>query len=158
MEEEKKGTSQGPLVPLLLGMAVLMLLSNGAWAVFLVTQSTSSPEEEREEKVAQGRTDEVGPMVSLDPFVVNLNEPGSPRYLRVAITLELRSEGDQRPLEQRRIPLRDAILRHLSDLDTDRLQSAQDKERLRRELLALGEELFGAPLVRDAYFTEFMIQ
>ncbi len=144
------------LVPLLLGVVVLLLLSNGAWAVFLVSQA--NPSEPSQDSESSTPAAEMGPMVSLEPLVVNLNEPGSPRYLRVSITLELRDERARKDLQDRKIPLRDAILRHLSDLDTERLQSAQDKSRLQLELLAISEELFSSPIIQGIYFTEFMIQ
>src|ERR1043166_6115347 len=44
--------------------------------------------------VAAGTAEVTGPIVALDPFVVNLDEPGTSRYLKVTLQLELAPKAE----------------------------------------------------------------
>src|SRR5262245_41387742 len=51
-----------------------------------------------------------GPLVSLDPFVVNLDEPGSPRYLKVQLQMEMVNGGAVKVFEKNKTLIRDELL------------------------------------------------
>src|SRR5687767_4051987 len=61
-------------------------------------------------------TSEVGPTLSLDPFVVNLDEAGQSRYLKVTMMLEVSSKDVIGKITKGQQLVRDAILSHLSGL------------------------------------------
>lgn len=158
MAARKKAKS--PFILLFAVFGFLLLAVNGALAFFFL-RPDGEPEPESEPEpspVVAEDLDTIGPILSLDPFVVNLNEPGAPRYLRVRISLELPNEEAKLLVEQRQVPFRDRVIGHLSNLEAARLRSAHDKERLRLELITISEEAFEQSLVNNLYFTEFIIQ
>lgn len=99
-----------------------------------------------------------GPMLKLDPFVVNLDEPRGAHYLRVAIELEVKDEDALPVVEERMVVLRDRFISALSSKRLSDLTRPQDKEALREELLDLSREATGKRLVKGVYFTEFLTQ
>ncbi len=99
-----------------------------------------------------------GPMLKLDPFVVNLDEPRGTHYLRVAIELEVKDEEALARVEERNVVLRDRFISALSSKRLGDLTRPQDKEALRDELLDLSREATSTRTVKGVYFTEFLTQ
>ncbi|MGE0679674.1 MAG: flagellar basal body-associated FliL family protein [Candidatus Binatia bacterium] len=100
---------------------------------------------------------------AIDPFVVNLADPGSRRYLRVNLKLKLKKQEESEPLLEARMPqVRDAVLMLLSGKTTDQLLSVEGKTMLRKELIdklnAVLKKKGLKKAVKDLYFTEFLIQ
>lgn len=99
----------------------------------------------------------------IEPFVVNLADPGSRHYLRVNLKVKLRKPEESEPLLEARMPqVRDAVLMYLSSKTTDQLLSVEGKISLRKELIAeINKVLKKKKLkkaVKNLYFTEFLIQ
>lgn len=102
--------------------------------------------------------DEPGPVIAVEPFVVNLQDPGGTHYLRTTIQIEIDREESRSIIEGRKIMLRDKFLATLSAKRLEELRTPEDRERLRQELLKAGQELTTARIVRAVYFTEFLTQ
>lgn len=98
-----------------------------------------------------------GPVVALDPFVVNLDEPGTSRYLKVTLELELMPEAEQAVTKSRQL-VRDAILSHLSGLHVKDTLGAEAKDRIRGDLMASLVKLLGPEKVRRMFFQDFVVQ
>ncbi len=125
-------------------------------------------EEEDEEEASSGGghggghgEESKGPMI--DPFVVNLADAGSRRYLRTSMKLELRKAAESEPLLTERMPqVRDAILVLLSGKMSDQLLTSEGKTALRTELITLLNKVLKKKKlkkpVKNLYFTEFLIQ
>jgi flagellar FliL protein len=110
-------------------------------------------------------TNEVtGPVVALDPFVVNLDEPGTPRYLKVTLEVELMSggkggkeEGEGALVKSKQL-IRDTILSHLSGLHVKDTLGADAKEKIRTDLVAKLTKLLGPDKIRRMFFQDFVVQ
>jgi flagellar protein FliL len=100
----------------------------------------------------------VGTVIPLDPFVVNLDEPGQSRYLKVTLQLELTKPEFEGQLTASKQLLRDVILSHLSGLHHADTLGAAAKDKLRTELLEKIEKLIGKDRVRRIFFGEFVVQ
>jgi len=157
--------SKGPWI----AVVVVALLCNAAWgAVFFMAKPTPAAEQAVAEAPEEGedgepgkpgvKGDEPGPLVGLDPFVVNLNDPVNTRYLRIGISLEVGSESERDAVAKRLVPLRDEFIRHLSSQEPAQLLSRNDKDKLREALLAKAQSIVPHKSVRQLYFTEFMMQ
>lgn len=132
----------------------LVLLSNMVWgAMYFMGQDAGG-----EAEVADAPTTEPGPIMAVEPMVVNLVGSGGTSYLRVAVSLELRGEEDMEKVEARMVPLRDAYLSILSGLERADVLDKEDKDRLRKELLVRSRELVSERAITALYFTEFMMQ
>jgi flagellar FliL protein len=106
---------------------------------------------------AAPKVEVMGPVVSLDPFVVNLDEPGTSRYLKVTLRLEIAPKTEE-ALTAAKEPVRDAILSHLSGLHLKDTLGAEAKDKIRGDLLAKITKLLGPEKVRRMFFQDFVVQ
>ena len=99
-----------------------------------------------------------GPVVALDPFVVNLDEIGTSRYIKVTLQLEVTSSEAEHAIEKSKQLIRDTILSHLSGLKLADCLGAVAKDKLRTDLLAKFVTILGPNKVRRMFFQEFVVQ
>lgn len=99
-----------------------------------------------------------GEPISLEPFLVNLADPGGRRYLKIKIELEALNKETVDEIEKSMPKIRDAIILLLCSKTYAELASPAGKQRLRQEILAKLRTLPGGPQVMGAYFTEFVSQ
>ncbi|NOZ86297.1 MAG: flagellar basal body-associated FliL family protein [Deltaproteobacteria bacterium] len=126
-----------------------------------VTKSTGKPSVDvktQEEPISVGDSIDIGTLVKLENFIVNLNEPGANRYLKVGIDLELKNSAAQDLIEKLKPVLRDRTIAYLSSLSFAQTQGLVAKERIRLELLNRFNGTLGRPIIRNIYFTDFLIQ
>jgi flagellar FliL protein len=152
---------------LIIAFVALVVISNVTWGVvFFMTggQSGGEPaaaaasEGEGSQEAAASNREELGPIVEMKPLVVNLADSGGTRYLRVGVSIELRSEKDRELLDSRMVPLRDAFLSRLSGLRSSEIIESADKDQIRENLLAVAREIVAERAIQRIYFTEFMMQ
>ncbi len=98
------------------------------------------------------------PTMPLDPFVVNLNEMGKPRYLKATFELQLEDENSKKVIEERKNLIKDDILRYLSGLAVADCQGEENKLKIQREIQKRVEKVAGEETVRRVLFVEFVIQ
>lgn len=122
--------------------------------------NTASTEVTAEEEGEEGEeaADTIGPMYSLDSFVVNLAEAGSNRYLRVTMELELDNEILKTELEQRLPQVRNAMLMILPTKNTADINTVDGKLSMRDQLIDEINTFLTTGEVTNIYFTEFVIQ
>jgi len=142
-----------------LGLLVLNLGATG-FAVFKLL--TAHPAQAAAAPVAHhvvevSTTEVTGPVVELPAFVVNLDEPGTSRYLKITLQLEL-FPGSEHALEKSKQLLRDTILSHLSGLHIKDTLGAEAKERIRTDLMAKISKMVGNDKVRRMFFQDFVVQ
>ena len=142
-----------------LGLLVLNLGASG-FAVFKLL--TAHPAQAAAPAVAHhvvevSSTEITGPVVELPPFVVNLDEPGTSRYLKITLQLEL-FPGADHTLDKSKQLLRDTILSHLSGLRIKDTLGAEAKERIRTDLMAKISKMLGNDKVRRMFFQDFVVQ
>jgi len=99
-----------------------------------------------------------GPISVFDPFVVNLDEPGTSRYLKCNIQMELVDAEAEPAIEKSKQVIRDAILSHLSGLQVKDTLGADAKDHIRTDLIAKVEKVIGPNKVRRMFFQEFVVQ
>ena len=180
-EEHKPTQPKTPKVMLLLGMlSVLNLTATGivvANVAFGYTEEEAGEEAPAEEHAAPaegghgeekgGHGDEKGaakdehgggPLVLLDPFVVNLNEPGSNRYLKATFEIEMMTAHSASDLKASKRNVRDEIFRYLSSLSVSDTLGEPSKARIQREVLSRIEREVGRGEVKKLFFTEFVVQ
>jgi flagellar protein FliL len=99
-----------------------------------------------------------GPVIPLDPFVVNLDEPGTSRYLKVTVQLEVENPEVEAVIEKSKDLVRDDVLSYLSSLHVKDTLGADGKDRIRKDLLAALDKDLGTGKVRRMFFKEFVVQ
>ena len=163
-KEEKKPDAEGAEPPksklplIILIMVVLNMAGTGFVAFMAMNPVAPPPPPEAERGPELDPTVIWGPTVEMDPFVVNLNEPTSSRYLRTQIQMEM---ADQKAADRfgRAIPvIRNELLAYLSSLTVEDTLGMEAKERIRTHLVTKIGETLGEDQVKRLFFTEFVVQ
>lgn len=151
------GPSGAKTSKFVVALLILNLGASGFSTFKLATAQPASPAAHAPEQ-PPSTTEVVGPVISLAPFVVNLDEPGQSRYLKVTLQFELFKADAQALLEKNMQVIRDAILSHLSGLKLADTLGTAAKDKLRGDILKKTEEIVGEHKVRRMFFQEFVVQ
>ena len=124
--------------------------------------AAGTPEEEakkREEAVVDAL--EHGAVVPLEPFVVNLADQDSARYLRIKVSLMVDNKTKVKEVIENQaltLKVRDVILQTLTRKTSADLTNEAGKNKLRAEIQEGITHYFRDPKLTDVMFTEFVIQ
>lgn len=144
------------LVLSFLAVAVLAAVGGGGYLAY--TNLFANPEPVDAPQPVPAPKVSMGPIHPMDPFLVNLSDPGRPRFLKVVVQLELDSDVVAPELDALKPKVRDAMLTLLSSKRSEDLGTVADKERLRNEVIHRLNSFLSAGKVVEAYFIEFVIQ
>ena len=100
-------------------------------------------------------------IAALDPFVVNLADPGGHRFVRLSLRLVVESEKAAEELKEdelSRTRARSSILELLSLQTADHLVTPEGKAELKKEIAERATHAFEHVKVLDVLFTEFVVQ
>ena len=160
-DEKKKGL---PIKLILIVVGVLALAGGGyfAYTNFFqeeVAEETSEEGKEWEEGEEVGDPPpDVGVMFTMNPFVVNLAGSSGKRFLKVTVTLELSEPEVNAEFEENLQKITDSILVLLSSKTFDDVYSVEGKFKLKDEITTRTNRFLVVGHVKDAYFTEFIVQ
>jgi flagellar FliL protein len=157
---------------ILMGLLLVLVLGMGG-GMFMIWSKLSAvspkavvPETGAEVTPDKAKPEEIGAVVSVDTFIVNLADTGGNRYLRVTMDLELagkpadksagKTAGDE--LAKRMPQIRDAILMILSTKRYVDISTPEGKTALREEILNAANGLLASSQISRIYFKEFVIQ
>ena len=99
-----------------------------------------------------------GPVVAVEPFVVNLNETGISRYLKASFELEMSGADAVTALDHAKRGVRDDLLRYLSSLTVADTLGEVGKAKIQDQIVARVDKHLGGGRVRKLFFTEFVVQ
>lgn len=154
---EEGGKSKKKLIIII--VAVLLLVGGGVAAFLMMKgggEEEISPEEEQAQLEAQAQM--VGPMVTIESFIVNIIDDEESRYLKASITLEVDAEAASMELAQRMAQVQDSILLLIGNKTFAELSDLQGKIQLRAELLNKINSILKQGKVKRIYFTDFVVQ
>ncbi len=158
--EESEEGGGGSKKKLIIIVAVLVLLiGGGAGAYFFLSgdkEEKISPEQEQAELEKQAK--QVGPMVNMDSFIVNIMDDQESRYLKATITIEVDGEEASMELMQRMPQVKDAVLLLLGSKTFSEISDLQGKIQLRAELINKINSILLKGKVKRIYFTDFVVQ
>ena len=157
---------------ILMGLLLVLVLGMGGgmfviWTkLSAVSQKVVVPETGAEAISDKAKREDIGAVVSIDTFIVNLADPGGNRYLRITMDLELagkpadksagKTAGDE--LAKRMPQIRDAVLMILSTKRYADISTTEGKTGLREEILNSANGLLASSQISRIYFKEFVIQ
>lgn len=145
-----------------IAVAAVLLLAGGAGAAWYFLGRTPSGEADPQAAAAVRKP---GIFVDLDPFTVNLADPGGERFAQIGLVIEVADSGTVENLKQGMPRLRNAILLLLSSKRGDELLTIEGKKALADEVSALASESIGRPAagagpspVTGVHFSKFIVQ
>ncbi len=173
MDKEKTPASENTpktkkslkMIVIAVGGLLILLLVGGGVAFFLLSSSSSDSSEEpslggKIKGLVSGdkKNSEIAPTAihKMEPFLVNLADPGQLRYLKVTLHVETPLKGEE--YEKRLPQLRDSVLSILSSKFFKDILTSEGKNALREEIKEKMNQLLVEMKVRNIYFTEFIIQ
>ena len=162
VEVDEKGGGKKKFF-IIIGIVVLILLIGGgvgAW-FFLKEKPVLGDEKTPGPNVpvpALQQQSQIGPMVNIDEFIVNIISGDAAHYVKASITVELTNVEVQAEVEQRMPQMRDAILLLISNKTYEELQDLQGKKQLKAELSSKINSFLQTGQVVSIYFTNFVVQ
>lgn len=148
--------SKKKLIIIIAAVVLLLLVGGGAAYFLLGNKDKKDPETEAAALTAQAK--QVGPMVNIDTFIVNILDDEESRYLKAAITLEVDAESTATEINNRLPQIKDAILLLIGNKTFNELRDMQGKLQLRGELINRLNEILTKGKVKRIYFTDFVVQ
>jgi flagellar FliL protein len=141
---------------LFFAIAALVVLGGGGayWKLFVSAPSEAAAEESKEPA-------EPPAMVPFDPFVVNLSDPGAPRFLRVTMALVVAGEAHAKEFEENtvaRMKVRSALLELLSQQRASLLVTPEGRADLKKTIIERAGHNAEELKVNDVLFSEFIVQ
>ena len=144
-------------------IAVMLLVTVGLAAGFFMMWgklseiNTQAPPTANIE-INQNQMSQLGPLFTLETFIVNLADEERSRYLRITMDLELVAATDTEKLNQRLSQVRDSILMILPSKRFEEIASVEGKTALRDEIISKLNSLFPRTVITNIFFTEFVVQ
>ena len=136
---------------IVIGIAALIIVAAGV-AGFISYNKFFGKKDQVQQQAPQGA---IWPM---DPFIVNIQDQGADRYLKIMIELDLSDKNCIDELTQLKPKLRDNVLDLISSKSYKEISDISGKQRLREEItLRLNSFLTKGKIVK-VYFTEFVVQ
>jgi len=155
-----KKKPMGMIIGIIVGLLVLGGGGYYAYITFFQEKPVEEVPAEGEEGAAEKVEEDVnlGVMFPLDPFIVNLAGSEGKRFLKVTVSLELSTPEVHADLKENIQKVTDSILVLLSSKSFEDVYSVQGKFKLKDEVTTRVNRFLVVGHVKDAYFTEFIIQ
>lgn len=139
-----------PFLGLFLVGGVFFLFKSG-----LLSKSTDNSAISIEE---QDSKPEIGPIYSMDSFIVNLIGDQGKSYLKARLELELSNPKLREEIDKRLPQFRDTILTLLSSKTRSDIKTLEGKFQLREEIISMLNQYLSTGKILNIYFTDFIIQ
>lgn len=133
---------------IIMGVLAVVLLVGGAFAYLVLTDDPSPDKPKHADKA----------MMTLEPFLVNLADKDSRRYLKVKIDLEVDGEKAVKELEKSLPRIRDQLIFLLSSKSYQDICTPEGKHQLKKEIMERMAALPTGKKISGAFFTEFVAQ
>ncbi len=151
---------------LVLGLLALLVVVGGGAGFFFMSggepqeKGRSADAHAEAELEAEHEPDPrfMGPVIDLEPFVLNLADHDQLRYLKVAIKLQLDRPQDETDFTIKLPAIRDALLVLLTSKESRSLRTVDGKMLVRDEIGGRVNTIMKKGKIQQVFFTEFIIQ
>lgn len=147
---------------LIAGVALIVLMGGGGAAYWMYAKGAPAEGEAAGEAEAKEEEEhEPGAAVPLEPFVVNLADPGGLNFLRVNLSLVVENEEQALLFEESavtKMTVRSAVLELLALQSADKLITPAGKAELKKAIAEAAGKAAPEVHVTDVLFSEFVVQ
>ncbi|GJL80003.1 MAG: flagellar basal body-associated protein FliL [Nitrospinaceae bacterium] len=156
--EDPAPAKKSPFKMILILLIVLSALGGGGYYAYITYFKEQAPAEGASGDTALEEAPTLGIMFPLDPFVVNLAGSQGKRFLKVTVSLELSAPELHAEVKENLQKITDSVLVLLSSKNFEDVYSVQGKFKLKDEITTRVNRFLVLGHIREAYFTEFIIQ
>src|SRR5579863_10215162 len=142
-----KGKSKMKLILIVLGIVALGV-GGGLYAMRRPANTAAEPSTSRG-------------LVTYDPFVVNLADPGGTRFIRITLSLVVADEKIASKISDTPVSMKESrsvILELLAEQNANGLVTADGKQALKKAIIDRVSKVLPDAKVIDVYFSEFVVQ
>ena len=171
LDDDEEGAGGKP-IGMIIGIIVGLLVLGGGGYYAYINFFQEKPAEEKPAEGAEGEEGkeegkeeapaeedlELGVMFPMDPFIVNLAGSEGKRFLKVTIFLEMSTPEVHIEMNGQIQKVTASILVLLSSKAFEDVYSVQGKFKLKDEITTRVNRFLVVGHIKDAYFTEFIIQ
>lgn len=173
-EEEKESKIKKPnskvMLIVIIGLLVLMLIGGVIGAFMLLddpaedvsASSVASGQQSAMKKTSSSKRStnllSIGPMYPMDQFIVNLLSESGRRFLKVSLDLELSSVELSEEMDAKKSLIRDIVIRTMSSKTFEEVSTMKGKDRLKDEIVDKINEILADGMVKNIFFTDFVVQ
>ena len=156
-ETPKKKAGKGKVM--IAAVAVVVLLGGGGAAYWMFAKGSpkdGAAQAKKEEKPAGP-----GAAIAMEPFVVNLADPGGSHFLRVNLSLIVGDEKQAKVFEESpvtKMKARSVILELLALQTADKLITPSGKAELKKAIAEAASKAVSETHITDVLFSEFVVQ
>jgi len=143
---------------MMLGLVGVLLLGGGGGAAWFFMGGEKEEGKHAKDTHEEAYVEEPGPVMELDPFLLNLADRDEQRFLKVSIKLELDRPEEETDFPNKVPAIRDALLVLLSSKESQLLRTVNGKRRIREEIMIRVNGVMSKGKIANVFFTDFIIQ
>ena len=144
---------------ILIGSVVLVVMLGGVAYLALPYFKGASDGKSKGKDAKTVKKEEVKATLPLEPFLVNLADQDSPRFVKTTFQLGLAEEMEKEGEGKAFIPaMRDSIITLLSTKTAEQILTSEGKEKLREEIKTRINTLSPKAKVLEVYIVDFVVQ
>ncbi|MEX0769785.1 MAG: flagellar basal body-associated FliL family protein [Balneolaceae bacterium] len=147
-EEGKKFSKVGKIF-----LVVVVIIAQGIAAFAVVKNNYADIREIMDSMNTKG-----GHYFQLENIIINPAESNGNRYLVLSLAIELDTQGDLSEIDQMRVEVLDTVNFLLVKKTTDELSDRDQREAIKQDLKDEINTIFNRSMVRNLYFTKYVIQ
>lgn len=110
----------------------------------------------KDDKAEAEKPEEVGKVIPLETFIVNLAGSKGRKVLKVNMELEIKGEDILQEIENRKAQIRDFIIIILSSKTYEEVSTKEGKDNLRNEIKDQVNSFLSKGKIMNVYFTELI--
>lgn len=157
-------TSSGPKPIIMYALVVLNMIVVGAVG-FIVWKNSHKPTTtveqviegaHKEDKAEAEKAPEIGKVIPLETFIVNLAGSKGRKVLKVNMEIEVKGQEIIQEIDNRKAQIRDFIIIILSSKTYDEVSTKEGKDALRNEIKDNVNSFLSKGKIVNVYFTELI--
>ena len=156
------GGGRKKLMVMIAAVLVLLLAGGAAWYFLVYKKAEAARQAEASKAAAIAKTvseeTQIGPMVEIKEFVVNIIGQDVSHYVKASMSLELDREATLDEVNKRMPQIRDAILLLIGNKTYEELQDIQGKNQVKAEVKSKINSFLKTGKVNNVYLTDFVVQ
>ena len=160
--DKAAGGGRKKLVVMVAAVLVMLLAGGAAWYFLVYKKAEAARQAEASKAAAIAKTvpeeAQIGPMVEIKEFVVNIIGQDVSHYVKASMSLELDREATLDEVNKRMPQIRDAILLLIGNKTYEELQDIQGKNQVKAEVKSKINSFLKTGKVNNVYLTDFVVQ